>query len=158
MVLEPKNWSLFYLRSLFSLVVNSFSPLKWICLPAKMDLYASENGFARWQPRKDPLIVIFALHLFWRRHSGVKEKSVNSEQGLRCRFAPFELQILQMLNWTNCQRAPIAKKLQLPGDSFDARCDCTETRQSSAIANWSPVLNAQWKGFKCLPLIVFHCA
>ena len=54
----------FYLRSLFSLVVNSFSPLKWICMLAKMDLLASENGFARWQPRKDPLIVIFALHLF----------------------------------------------------------------------------------------------
>ena len=122
MVLEPKNWSLFFF---FFLPQITFLFGGQFILSSEMDLHAGKNGFAcqrKWictlAAQKRPADCYFrSPPFFWRRHSGVKEKSVNSEQGLRCRFAPFELQILQMLNWTNCQRAPIAKKLQLPKSS-----------------------------------------
>ena len=82
-------WDLISLwRSIHSLTKKgrrekSSAGVKWICMLEKMDLHAWENGFAGWQARKDPLIVIFAPHLFGGR---VKEESERA----RCCFAPFQ--------------------------------------------------------------------
>ena len=75
------------LGSHFSLAVNSLAhqnrPTREKFSWSEMDLHAWENGFAGWQARKDPLIVIFAPHLFGGR---VKEESERA----RCCFAPFQ--------------------------------------------------------------------